>query len=335
MALRWFRATAVTLLVLALIAAALWLPDMVVSARAAGLTATEQLAAISTVRAQYIQIVSTAGGLVTVWYGIRKYFLDKEKQRLDQDKHVTDRFSAAVGHLGSGDETVRAGGVRTLERIMADSPRDHEAVVDTISGLLRHHAGSAPERSRLRDDVVAAVNALRTRPDRAESDPLDLAGVVLPGVSLRRARLSGASLASAHLSRANLEQADLSQVRLLGTELGNARMAGSRLDGADLTGATAKEADLTGASAVGATFTRCVLSAANFTDADLTGANLSRARLRDASMTGTRLSGADLTDADLSGVDLRTAIGLTADSLRNAVTDSNTLLPDFTGSPPK
>lgn len=35
--------------------------------------------------------------------------MDREKQRLEQDKHVTDRFSNAIGQLGSADEIVRAG----------------------------------------------------------------------------------------------------------------------------------------------------------------------------------------------------------------------------------
>ncbi|WP_410675455.1 hypothetical protein [Amycolatopsis sp. cmx-4-68] len=69
------------------------------------LDAKDRLAAVSTIRGQVGTVLSAAfvgGGL---YYTGRKFFLDRDKQ-------FTDRFNAAIDHLGSAEETVRAGGVR-------------------------------------------------------------------------------------------------------------------------------------------------------------------------------------------------------------------------------
>ncbi|MEU1185189.1 hypothetical protein ABZ464_47805 [Streptomyces sp. NPDC005820] len=46
---------------------------------------------------------------------------------LNREGHVTDRYSKAVGQLGSPVIEVRMGGIFALERIMHDSPKDQRS----------------------------------------------------------------------------------------------------------------------------------------------------------------------------------------------------------------
>jgi pentapeptide repeat protein len=289
------------------------LPGWIAGPEADRLGLGERLALVGSVRGQCIQLVSVSGGLATVVYGTRRYFLDREKQRLERDKYVTDRFSAAVGHLGSTDETVRAGGVRTLARIMADSPRDHQWVVDTLVDALRHWSTErADHRGRVPDDVAAAAAALRARPDRDEAR-LELVEVHLPEVNLRGARLDGA---------------DLTEADLKGAILSGARLAGATLPRADLQEADLSNADLGRADLGSADLRHAILTGAN-----LTGADLSRARLSGTALARCRFEGAELTGADLRGADLREAVGLTAEAVRKAITDHHTEVPDGMAHP--
>ena len=303
----------------------------------AGWLATAGAASITDARGECIQATSVLGGLLTVGYGIRRFFLDRDKQRLEEDKQVTDRFSNAVAHLGSEDETVRAGGVRALERIMRDSPRDHDAVLETLCGLLRHRARpetvtQAPAHPgpvrRPADDVTAAVAAVRQRPVRAEAAPLDLAGVHLPGANLRGARLDGADLTASEFGGAVLSSAILDSAQLNSARLAGARLISASLVAARLTGAVLTDADLDTAQLTRACLDNATLENANLAGADFSGASLHRARLRGARLSHSVWGGADLTDADLRGADLRTSSGLTADMLRAAVTDDDTLPPE-------
>jgi uncharacterized protein YjbI with pentapeptide repeats len=341
---RWFRIVGVTALIAVTLALLAWfiigpLPHWSVGDEVNQLSVQERLAAVDTIRGQCIQLAGTlsslagvAGGLVTVAYGIRRYFLDKEKQRLDQDKHLTSLFDSASGRLDSEDPTVRAGGVRTLHRLAVDSPRDHELVVGTVGDVLRQRAvpPASPEQQhrRLPYDVLAAVDALRLRPDRTELRPLDLAKVHLPGAYLAHARLTRANFSSAQLEKADFTGADLTRA-----DLHEVQLTDAALTEANLTEALMSHAVLTGAGLAGATAAGTDLADAVLDNADLTGANLERADLRRASLrsvtvTGTRLSGADLTDADLRGTDLYAALGLTSAAVRTTIIDADTVLPD-------
>jgi uncharacterized protein YjbI with pentapeptide repeats len=282
------------------------LPGWTAGGDVARLPPAERLTAVGAVRTQWITWTSVITGLGVGAYGVYRFYLDKDKQRLDQDKHLTGLFDSATGRLESDDPTVRAGGLRTLFRLMTDSPRDHQPVVDTLCDVLRQRAADSAA-GRLPRDVVAAADALRDRPDRPEIRPVDLAGVRLPGVRWPGIRLPHADLGSVCLDGADLTGAVLTGADLAGADLGKAKLAG-----VTAAGATLKNAVLTGAD----------LSSANLRDADLT-----RARLQGATVAGADFTGADLTDADLRGVDLRTTTGLTGASLERAVVDGDTVLP--------
>ncbi|MFD8500666.1 pentapeptide repeat-containing protein [Amycolatopsis sp. NPDC059657] len=266
----------------------------------ARLTPNERLAALSGIRTllgSVLSAVVVGGGL---YYTGRKFFLDRDKQ-------FTDRFNAAIDHLGSADETVRAGGVRALDRILHDSPTDRNRVLESLTGFLRHHtvATGSPDH----DDASAALAALRNRgfpPKRkTEDSPLDLRGVRVGGANLRDLRLRQADLSAAELTGAILTRAGLGQARLHQATLINA----------DLSGADLRDADLT--------------------DARLSRTNLTSADLRGVATSGTDFTGATLKSTDLRGTDLSECRGLTEEQLAQAVTDHETTLPAHLTAPAK
>ncbi|MGH3848791.1 MAG: hypothetical protein ACRDRT_03650, partial [Pseudonocardiaceae bacterium] len=91
------------------------------------LSVKDRIDAISGIHGQIGGVLSAAFVAGGLYYTGRKFFLDRDKQ-------FTDRFNAAVGHLGASDVTVRAGGVRALDRIQHDSPLDRDRVLEQLSG---------------------------------------------------------------------------------------------------------------------------------------------------------------------------------------------------------
>jgi hypothetical protein len=265
---------------------ALWLlffpvTDLLTAGYVGGMNPNERFAAVSTLRGQ----IGTALSAALVGGGL---YYTARKNSQDRDKQYTDRINDAIGNLGSSTETVRAGGIRSLRRILRDSPVDRQLVLDTVTGFLRSH--TTPDDENDRDDVNAALDLLRDRGNPARRhgpDRLDLHG-------------------------AHLEKTDL---------------RGQRWTAADLSGTSFTGADLRHAVLTRALATEATLIKADLTDADLSGADLSSARLARATLTGTRLTSANLTDADLTGTDLSQSVGLAADQISAAKVDVQTKLP--------
>ncbi|MGW4826331.1 pentapeptide repeat-containing protein [Amycolatopsis japonica] len=255
----------------------------------ARVTPNERLTALSGIRTLLGSVLSAlvvGGGL---YYTGRKFFLDRDKQ-------FTDRFNAAIDHLGSPEETVRAGGVRALDRILRDSPSDRNRVLESITGFIRHRtltAGSAHQ-----DDVAAALAVLRNRGPATKR-----AGTESP-LDLRKVRVGEANLRGAVLSDADLSSAELTRTVLSGARLDQARLCQASLIGSDLSNADLRDADLS--------------------DARLAGANLTSADLRGSIARGADFTGATLDGADVRGADLTGSRGLTDEVLATALTDHDT-----------
>lgn len=164
---------------------------------------------------------------------------------LAEQGQVTERFTKALELLGSEQLDVRLGAIYALERIMADSARDHLAIVELLAAFVRQHAPSwppgenedpDPELGPIATDVLAAVTVLTRRPrDREERRPVNLAGVLLA----YGADLPGADLSNMDLSWSNLAGADLREAKLISADLASTNFAD-----ADVTGAMAAHADL-------------------------------------------------------------------------------------------
>ncbi len=239
-------------------------------------------------RGNLVQLLGWSTTAAVGLYGIKKIHLDKQK-------NDTDNFNAAIKNLGDTDPTVRAGGIRGLDRIMADNPRDSIRVVETYTDYLHQHTASPdarPDPDGPPIDIATVLKMLCRRPKISGEPPLQLARIRIPRAVLDGAVFRGANLSDAELPHATLRQADLTSANLSGIDL------------------------------VGADLTRAKLRGARLTDARLIGTILIDADLREADLTG-----AILNDADLRGADLRRVIGLEAEQLARARTDHRTRLP--------
>ena len=289
-----------------------------------------------------LTVAAIIGGvvvLVGVYINWRRVSALERQVTTLQLGQITERFTRAIDQLGAvrpnGEPApeIRAGGVRSLERIARESDEDFWPVLDILTAYLRSESPTAsPDvealgasevfESRAREvrsrmDVAFTVEAVgRLWPGERQPvpEPLNLAYTFVPrlalperhlddanlrGAYLRDANLQGASLREASLELANLEQADLDGAHLEGANLGHAVLSGGRLRGADLRGAFLRIANLQGAY-----LPRADLDGANLQFADLAGAVLWSASLRHADLSDVSLRGADLKDADLRGANL-------------------------------
>jgi hypothetical protein len=241
----------------------------------------DRAAAEASTRTGLIAGLAGLGALGSLAIATRTY-------RLTQQGQITDRYTKAIEQLGSDKLDVRLGGIYALERIAADSPRDHPTVVEVLSAFVREH-GHPPSTNgsvvsvKPPTDVQAVLDVLGRLPQRSGVSRGDLSAALLAFARLRRANLSGAVLIETYLPCAVLFAANLSGASLILADL-----SGAILEGADLSGARLDEADLSGA----------------------------------------HLEGTDLSGAVLDGVDLRKANGLTQAQLDTARGNASTRLPD-------
>jgi hypothetical protein len=221
--------------------------------------------------------------------------------RSSQEGQITDRYSKAVEQLGSSSPEVRLGAVYALQRLAADSGRDHDAIMDVLAAYVRVHA-PAPRARIPREpdnDVQAALTVLIGNDRTRQPNSLDLHGVRIPGANLQ-SNASYTAKRDTHFQGPYLTVTDL---RRAGWYVADLR--GANLKGADLSRADLGAADL---------------GSSDLRQAVLLNAHLHGARLHGADLTGARLNGADLRSADLTGV-----LGMTPDQIRHsALTDTTT-----------
>lgn len=287
-----------------------WLPWWIDSARLRSLSPKDQAGILGSDRGDVLKMVAGAGALVALVYTERKH-------RLDRAGQVTDRYAKAIALLASEKESERIGAVYALERIMADSARDHLTVIEVLAAFVRERApldrgntlrmrakGRSIPGERLRAqvssslvpsrpsaDVQAAMTVLARRPRRHEPFEIDL----------RRARLAGLELpADARLAGVNFEEADLTQANLNFADLTGANLQRAKLNRAYLQAADLSRANLTGATLDWARVEDATLTKADLRDASLKGALLLLARLGDTRFDGATLTGAWLRQATLT-----------------------------------
>ncbi|MFC7844633.1 pentapeptide repeat-containing protein [Streptomyces sp. NPDC057382] len=269
---------------------------------------------------------------------------DQEQADLAREGHVTGRYVEAIKLLASDKIHERLGGIYALERVMADSDRDHRTIVEVLSAFVRTKLivedaadgeiadASKPLPSRrsagtaLRtfdEDVKAALIVLsRRNPALRRSVPAELFGIHVEGHDL-----VGLSWQSVNLTRANLMGARLKKVNLDGATLDHANLAR-----ADLASASMKGASLGGSLMASADLVRADLSGARFNDARMSHVIMNKATASGARLIRARLDRASLNDADLSGADLARA-RLGAARLRNAnLRQANLENADFQGA---
>jgi uncharacterized protein YjbI with pentapeptide repeats len=273
-----------------------------------GLTPSQRATAVDAFRGRIIQVgagLLAAGALVFTALNFR----------LSREGHVTERYTKAIEQLGSDRLDVRLGAIYALERIMADSARDHSTIVEVLAAYVREHSAleRPPEgltkaavtlaptrRSRPPTDVEAAVTVLGRRPPgRQERARIDLSETNLVGVDLTDANLATASLRGVDFTDANLLGADLSNADLDYALLNDAEMTNANLAEADLTGAKLKDAALPGADLTEAIFNRADLSQALMLGVIAKNTDFTEANLRTAILGERELDKADIVNAFL------------------------------------
>jgi uncharacterized protein YjbI with pentapeptide repeats len=296
--------------------------------------------------------LAAVGGL---WYSTYSINQVNDELQISKEGQITDRYTAAVGNLGSDATDVRLGGVYALQRIMEDSTRDHPTIANILATYVQTHADKPWKKGEeAPPDVRAAFTVLATRdsshddgfqPDlhsvhlpriklpehatltNADLTGADLTGAQLGGVEMVYANLSGARLNDAELGGADLTGAGLVDAKLSNAYMYDADLHGAHLDGARLIDAKLGDADLTGAGLVGANLRGAGLIAADLSQAQLQGAQLHFAQLGSAS-----LMGAQLTNAELKGAVLTKAKLLLADLTDADLTDADLTGADLTGA---
>jgi hypothetical protein len=203
---------------------------------------------------------TAAAGAFTAWRQLQDNRLQQQRnEELTREGQVTERFSKAVEHLGSGKLEVTLGGIYALERIARDSPPDRAAIADVLSAYIRNRLpgsddeGYVEELQRRAPDAQAALTVLGRSPlcDERVASP-----------DTRLLDLSRTDLRRANLQRARLDRVNLWNARLQGADLRGAHLEGSILESANFGpfgsssrfqhGADLSYANLTGAQLGGA-----------------------------------------------------------------------------------
>ncbi|MDI6105973.1 pentapeptide repeat-containing protein [Actinoplanes sp. NEAU-A12] len=217
-------------------------------------------------------VVAIIGAWATFVVGVLNYRRQGQVLRLQREyqgrqnelafsAQVTDRFTRAIGQLGSESTHVRMGGIFAVERIARDSPDDRQHIVDTLAAFVRGrlpvtsvgNGGYVPIMQLRAPDVQAALTVLCRSPLADERVSSLQPGLLdLSRTDLRRANLRGARLDAVNLWGARLEGADLRGAHLVDSILKNANVG--RFDTGNeafLRGADLSFADLTGAQTDG------------------------------------------------------------------------------------
>ena len=292
-----------------------------------------------------LTVATIIGGLILLvglWMNWRRVSALEQQVATAQLGPITERFTRAIDQLGAvrPDNAVapeiRAGGVRSLERIARESEDDLWPILDILSAYLRsvsrapdrdHWEELAPQAYDLcsRMDVAFTIEAIaRLWPTErtANHRPLDLMGAFVPRVVLAGKHLEGAKLMGAHLEeadlggsnledtsldRGSLERAFLQAANLRAASLEGAILRDASLWRANLQGAFLQNADLDGAMLWGATLENANVGSASLQNADLGSVDAYGANFRYANLQGANLRRARLVDANLRDADLRNA----------------------------
>jgi uncharacterized protein YjbI with pentapeptide repeats len=294
---------------------------------ATGLRGKELADAINATRQILLAAVGGIGLLIGAAFSARTYYLTQRGQ-------LTDRYTKAIGLLGSDVLTERIGGVYALEHLMIESEREHETVIEVLAAFVRDQTAFSPVSSasqetqeddraatwlaKPRPDVQAALTVLGRRPKRPERSGLvDLSQADLTGVNLTNLAFNDALFWRSKLRSAKLQEASFRRAIFSFADLKYAGLSYASLQDAVFYDAQLQQAVLMGAKLQGA-----VLE-----DADLRGAHLAEADLHEAVLKGTQMQGTDFI-AFLTGRPAEPTRRLTVAQLAEAVIDDSTRLPE-------
>jgi Pentapeptide repeats (8 copies) len=220
-------------------------------------------------------------GLLFTWQQQRATVQQVNDQlTVTRQGQIGERFSRAIGQLGSDKLDVRLGGIYELEQLARQADDRRLVIYEVLAAYTRQHAPRSTTRQQMvqlrapdvqlrAPDVQAALTVLGRREHHPKDPSLDLSGV--RGADLAGADLREADLREAYLDHSDLHATGLNRADLRGAELNRSSLFGAFLRGADLRGAHLNDADL---------------EYADLRGADLRGAHLNGANLRGAHLNG-------------------------------------------------
>ncbi|MFG2524581.1 pentapeptide repeat-containing protein [Streptomyces sp. NPDC048527] len=240
---------------------------------------------------------------------------DREQVRLALDTQVTGLYVEAVKLLGSQNSTERLGGIYALERIMRDSAKDHQTIIEGLAGFVRVEARfiaepetDAGERRRPGDVVQAAIHVLGRRPDRPEAFRInlrgvDLRGAVLTGCRLDRVDFTGARFEGAELEGVSMKAAILEYSNFSGARLREVDFFDATLIYSNFTGAVTRGVDLRQVKLSDVIFENAVLVYANLSGSKIFGARFNNAEMKHAKLELRQLDSINLDDDQIREID--------------------------------
>ncbi|MCE3030618.1 MULTISPECIES: pentapeptide repeat-containing protein [unclassified Streptomyces] len=246
---------------------------------------------------------------------------------ISREGQVTERYVSAIHLIASENTTEQLGGIYSLERIMRDSAKDHNTVVEVLAAFIRQHAKPTPDNIHSGDPVQAALDVLARRPEREEPFEIDLRRVTLSGCTITNADLRNANLYQAQLTDVvfqgcNLSFSDMTRATILRCRFSKCQMTRAELDNATVAETSFLSGGAHELSAVNTVFTNC-----RFAHIDLENVYLESASLHHTSFRRANLEGVDFGDACLFGVHFSPRSNPELNSLLGAHIFTSTTLP--------
>ncbi|MER6406043.1 pentapeptide repeat-containing protein [Streptomyces viridosporus] len=166
----------------------------------------------------------------------------QKQAELSAEQQVNERYVKAIELLSSERITSRLGGLYALERIMRDSAKDHDTVVQVLAAFVRQFAVApdSPTETKQRRppaDIQAAMSILGHRPTRKENFDIDLRHAYLRGCELKDCNFASADFSGANLEDTHLTKVDLSQAIFQDAEFSDSYWDEVKLQWAYLSGA--------------------------------------------------------------------------------------------------
>ncbi len=210
---------------------------------------------------------------------------------ISNEVNITERMSKAVEFLGSEKESARVGAILALERIAADSPRDHHTIFEQLSGFVKQRRFKKDcEIGAVERDILLALNVIGRRRLRKQSSQIDLSQCDFRGIRLRygffenvnffESNFDGASIFDCSFSESNLIRASFLGCIIKNSDFSKSKFQNSILDNARFSDCILKRCDFTRTKVRSMTIGASNLSGSKFVSNKFIKAEIFNVRLK-------------------------------------------------------
>jgi uncharacterized protein YjbI with pentapeptide repeats len=149
-----------------------------------------------------LTVVAGMGAVGAILVSYRKQRADETAQVREQDRLLTDRFTAAAAQLGHERAAVRLAGTHALFRVADDSPRDRDMCLSTLTAYLKmtpesegaaEASGESQEatvRDAILDGIIRRISVMNNQ-NPWFGTAIDLSRTSLPYLICRHIKLDG------------------------------------------------------------------------------------------------------------------------------------------------